>query len=114
VATPPLALVTSPVAATLRYAGPLLDFGQVMILEPDSGVLFVFAGIGTIYAQTGDVIEAGSPLGLMGDGGHKNGPSLSTDGDDTGAMRSEALYIEVRVDNETEDPSLWFRTDKNG
>lgn len=114
VATDPGALVISPVSATLRYVGPLLDFGQVVILEPQADVLFVFAGLGATYAQTGDLIEAGGPLGLMGDAGRKNEAELSTVGDDTGAVRSETLYIEVRENNSPQDPGLWFRTEENG
>lgn len=113
-ATQPKALVTSPVDATLRYVGPLLEFGQVVILEPEADVLFVFAGLGTIYAETGDVIEAGAPLGLMGDAGQKNVDAVSTDGDRGGAERPETLYIEVRENNKTENPTLWFRTEQNG
>ncbi|MGC3937889.1 murein hydrolase activator EnvC family protein [Roseobacter sp. EG26] len=113
-ATRPQAIVTSPVAATIRYTGPLLDLGQVVILEPQAQVLFVLAGLDTVYGTAGQVIDAGAPLGLMGDAAAKNRSELSTDGDDTGAERSETLYIEVRQDNAPEDPSLWFRTDKDG
>ncbi|WP_227269258.1 murein hydrolase activator EnvC family protein [Roseobacter weihaiensis] len=113
-ATLPRALVTTPVPATIRYVGPLLDFGQVVILEPQAEVLFVLAGLGTVYGMAGDVIEEGTPLGLMGDAENKIAAELSTDGDETGAARSETLYIEVRHDNTPEDPSLWFRTDKDG
>ncbi|MEP1612991.1 MAG: peptidoglycan DD-metalloendopeptidase family protein [Roseobacter sp.] len=113
-ATEPKALVTSPVGATLRYVGPLLDFGQVIILEPEANVLFVFAGLETIYAETGEVVEAGAPLGLMGDAGQKNTNAASTDGDEGGTERSETLYIEVRDNNRTENPTLWFRTEQNG
>src|SRR5699024_10694752 len=44
-AAPPRAVVTTPAAATLRYHGPLLDYGNVAILEPQSGILLVFAGM---------------------------------------------------------------------
>ncbi|WP_187429311.1 hypothetical protein ROLI_039950 [Roseobacter fucihabitans] len=113
-ATAPHAIVTTPVAGTIRYTGPLLDLGQVVILEPELGVLFVLAGLETVYGRAGEVIDAGAPLGLMGDSLAKNRAAFSTDGDDTGAERSETLYIEVRQDNSPEDPSLWFRTDKDG
>ncbi|MDW3223797.1 MAG: peptidoglycan DD-metalloendopeptidase family protein [Paracoccaceae bacterium] len=113
-ATLPRAIVTTPVSATIRYTGPLLDLDQVVILEPQAGVLFVLAGLDTVYVVAGEVIDAGAPLGLMGDSAAKNRPELSTDGDDTGVERSETLYIEVRQDNSPEDPSLWFRTDKDG
>jgi septal ring factor EnvC (AmiA/AmiB activator) len=111
-ATRPRAIVTSPTAATIRYQGPLLDFGNVMILEPRADTLFVLAGLEVIYGEIGEVITAGTPIGLMGGAGI--GGELSTDGDDTGAARSETLYVEVRQDNISQDPASWFRTDKDG
>ncbi|MGJ8597124.1 murein hydrolase activator EnvC family protein [Sulfitobacter sp.] len=111
-ATRPRAIVTSPTAATIRYQGPLMDFGNVMILEPRADTLFVLAGLETVYGEIGQVIAAGTPIGLMG--GVDAGGELSTDGDDTGAARSETLYIEVRQDNVPQDPASWFRTDKDG
>ncbi len=111
-ATRPRAIVTSPTAATIRYQGPLLDFGNVIILEPRANTLFVLAGLETVYGETGQVIAAGTPIGLMG--GADAGSELSTVGDGTGAARSETLYIEVRQDNVPQDPASWFRTDKDG
>ena len=111
-ATRPRAIVTSPTAATIRYQGPLMDFGNVMILEPRADTLFVLAGLETVYGEIGQVIAAGTPIGLMG--GAVAGGELSTDGDDTGAARSETLYVEVRQDNVPQDPRSWFRTDKDG
>lgn len=108
----PRAIVTSPTAATIRYQGPLLDFGNVMILEPRADTLFVLAGLETVYGEIGQVIAAGAPIGLMG--GPEVGGELSTDGDGTGAARSETLYIEVRQDNVPQDPASWFKTDKDG
>ena len=66
IATRPRALVTSPTAATIRYLGPLLDLGQVVILEPGADTLFVLAGLDVIYGEIGQVISAGTPVGLMG------------------------------------------------
>lgn len=108
------ALVTTPVSASIRYAGPLLDMGQVVILEPQADVLFVFAGLAVLYGSAGDVVAAGTPLGLMGNNERKNAANLSTDGDPTGAGQPERLYIEVRQDDVPEDPGLWFQTDKDG
>ena len=64
-ATDPKAIVISPTAATIRYLGPLLDYGNVAILEPQNGLLFVFAGMDTLYGEIGQVIPALSPIGLM-------------------------------------------------
>ncbi|WP_375229335.1 murein hydrolase activator EnvC family protein [Roseobacter sp. S98] len=108
------AVVTAPVPATVRYAGPLLDFGNAVIIEPQSDVLIVLAGLETLYGSAGEVVAAGDPLGLMGGTPATGETEVSTDGDDTGAQRPETLYIEVRQNNTPEDPSLWFRTDKDG
>ena len=110
----PQAIVTAPVSATIRYTGPLLDYGQVVILEPKRNLLFVFAGLGTIYVTPGDVVDAGTPLGLMAGQEGKNAAQQSTDGEVAGAEPTETLYIEVRQNNSPEDPSLWFRMEKDG
>ncbi|WP_415404945.1 murein hydrolase activator EnvC family protein [Tateyamaria sp. SN3-11] len=114
-ATRPGALVTSPTAATLRYVGPLLDFGNVTIVEPRPGTMIVLAGMGVTYGETGQIIAAGTPLGLMGGlPGQGDSTALSTGGEGGGAAASETLYIEVRQDNVPLDPLTWFGTDKDG
>ena len=117
-ATRPGALVTAPTAATIRYLGPLLDYGNVVILEPQTDTLFVFAGLDITYGAAGQVIAEGTPLGLMGGLSAQNDAaaqtSPSTDGDGAGNGRSETLYIEVRQQNVPQDPASWFRTDKDG
>ncbi|WP_107497841.1 peptidoglycan DD-metalloendopeptidase family protein [Thalassobius sp. I31.1] len=106
-ATMPEALVTSPVAATIRYAGPLLDYGNVIILEPDNQHLLVLAGLGAVYSQPGEIVQPGTALGLMSGETTLGAVSpFSTDG--TGAERSETLYIELRQGDSPTDPSPWF------
>lgn len=109
IATRPGALVTTPTAATIRYNGPLLDYGLVTILEPQADVMFVFAGLETVFGETGQVLPAGSPIGLMGPGVDNN---VSPSGEGAGAGRSETLYIEVREGDVPDDPLRWFTTDK--
>lgn len=113
-ATRPRALVTTPVAATIRYRGPLLDLGNVMILEPQPDVLFVLSGLDEVFGDTGQVVPAGSPIGLMGGETPEIGAILSTSGDGTGTDRSETLYMEVRESGRPVDPETWFRTEKDG
>jgi|TARA_B110000908_G_scaffold142267_1_gene170380 septal ring factor EnvC (AmiA/AmiB activator) len=119
IATRPGALVNAPAAATIRYVGPLLDYGNVMILEPQTNTLFVFAGLDVTYGKAGQVISKGTPLGLMGglqieQSTENSSSTRSTVGDGAGNGRSETLYIEVRQQNVTQDPESWFRTDKDG
>ncbi len=113
-ATRARAIVTSPTAATIRYAGPLLDFGQVMILEPQASTLFVLAGLDVVYGEAGQVISAGTPVGLMGDSAAENDNGSSPLREGGGPDRTETLYIEVRQNDTPQDPATWFRTDKDG
>ncbi len=112
--TRPRSLVTSPTAATIRYRGPLLDLGNVVILEPQQELLFVLSGLQEVYGETGQVIPEGTPVGLMPGESPEIGAILSTSGDGTGTDRSETLYIEVREGNAPVDPETWFRTNKDG
>ncbi|MEM9854018.1 MAG: peptidoglycan DD-metalloendopeptidase family protein [Pseudomonadota bacterium] len=100
-ATRPSALVTAPATGTIRFQGDLLDYGNVMILEPARDVLLVLAGLSEVYVTTGDVINAGAPVGLMG-GADGAG---STD-------RTQTLYIEVRHEEKTADPEAWFALER--
>jgi len=109
-ATRPRALVTAPTAATIRYRGPLLNYGNVMILEPQAGTLFVLAGLDVVYGGIGQVIPAGSPIGLMGGQDAALGEILANVGNGTGTGRPETLYIEVRQDDAPVDPEAWFAT----
>jgi septal ring factor EnvC (AmiA/AmiB activator) len=111
-ATRPAALVTAPWAATVRYRGPLLDYGNVMIVEPSAGYLLILAGMQTVFGETGDVVEAGAPLGLMG--GTENSDTLfPADGQEGGGTgRTETLYIELRHGKEPQDPGPWFADTK--
>ena len=111
-ATRPRALVSTPTAATLRYTGPLLDYGNVTILEPQAGILLVLAGLDVVYGQAGQVLPAGSPVGLMGGTDIDPGALLPRDGQETATGQTETLYIEVREDNKTVNPTEWFKTDE--
>lgn len=106
VAARPTALVTAPWPATIRYRGPLLDYGNVMILEPAAGYLLILAGLGTVFGNTGDVVPAGAPLGLMG--GEDQAAAAAGGEEVSGAGRTETLYIELRQDGSPVDPGPWF------
>lgn len=112
-ATRPRALVTTPAAATIRYRGPLLDYGNVIILEPEAGILIVLAGLELVYGNTGEVLPGGSPVGLMGGPVLDAGAILSQTGKENNADNSETLYIEFRENNTPVDPQTWFKTDKD-
>lgn len=107
-ATQPRALVTAPWPATIRYRGPLLDYGNVMILEPGDGYLMVLAGMETLYGEVGEVIAAGAPLGLMGGPRQATAEFVAGSPDGSGGRGTETLYMELRQGAVPVDPILWF------
>ena len=112
IATMPAALVTTPWPATIRFRGPLLDYGNVMIVEPARGYLLVFAGLDQVFGEVGDVLAAGEPVGLMGGtepAAQEFGPQFVADAAKGGdAGQTETLYVELRKGSETLDPAQWF------
>jgi murein hydrolase activator len=107
-ATQPRALVTAPWPATIRYRGPLLDYGNVMILEPGDGYLLVLAGMETLYGEEGEVVAAEAPLGLMGGPETASAEFLSGSPDRSGGRDTETLYMELRQGAVPVDPIPWF------
>lgn len=105
-------LVTTPTTATIRYHGPLLDYGNVVILEPQADLLFVLTGLETLYGEIGQVLPAGFPVGLMGGNTDQIDQIVSQAGEGGGNTRSETLYIDVRENNRSVDPLDWFKADK--
>ncbi len=108
VATRAQALVTTPWPATVRYSGPLLDYGNVIILEPENGYLLVLAGLSMLYIEAGQVIDAGAPLGMMGGDVPDTEQILVETAGGGGQDRTETLYIELRKDQVPQDPANWF------
>ncbi|MEZ5731616.1 MAG: peptidoglycan DD-metalloendopeptidase family protein [Paracoccaceae bacterium] len=108
IATEPQALVTAPVGGTLRYAGPLLDYGNVVIIEPQSGYLLVLAGLDTLFAAAGDIVTQSAALGLMG-GSPPGSREIAADVQErSGGEPAETLYMELRQGKAPVDPSTWF------
>ena len=104
----PLSTVRAPVAGKVRYQGDFLDFGQVVVLEPKPGLLFVLAGLGESYVRSGDVVDAGTPIGILGGNEPTDEVFLIGLGDADSAFYEESLYIEVRTEGIAVDPRPWF------
>ncbi len=112
IATRPLAIVTTPAAATIRYRGPLLDYGNVIVLEPAEGYLLILAGLNQVFGEVGQVLNAGDPVGLMGGAAPDVSEFLTLQGKGAGAGRSETLYMELRKGQKPVDPTAWFALNK--
>ena len=108
VATRARALVTAPWPATIRYRGPLLDYGNVMILELGRGYLLILAGLETVYGEVGEVVPSGAALGLMGGPEAMATEFLASAQDGSSAGGSETIYVELRQGADPVDPTEWF------
>ena len=108
IAAAPRALVTAPVPATVLFQGQLLDYGNVVILEPAADVLFVLAGFEDVFSQTGQVLPAGAPIGLLGAGTGFNDSILTENIVAAGRPDAQVLYLEVRDGQTPVDPDVWF------
>lgn len=111
--TRPQALVTTPWAATVLYAGPLLDYENVIVLEPEAATLLILAGMKVVYGEVGQVLQPGSPVGLMGGSVPDAGALLLDAANGAGSSQSETLYIELRQGAEPVDPTGWFSETKD-
>jgi murein hydrolase activator len=108
----PLSLVTSPAGATVRHAGPLGDYGNVILLEPAAGYLLVLAGLGEVYVVDGDVVTAGAPLGLAGGREPAAEEFIAREQVGGGGERAESLYLELRENAAPVDPGAWFSPER--
>jgi septal ring factor EnvC (AmiA/AmiB activator) len=90
----PGAPVLAPAAGIVEYAGPLKDYGVILILRTGGAYHLVLTGLGAVDAVPGRTVAAGEPIGRMAE--------------DAGPRPS--LYLEVRRGGEPVDPQRWFRT----
>ena len=104
-------IVTSPIVSTILYAGPLLDYEMVSILEPDEGILLIFAGLDQVFVKSGQIIPKSGPIGLMGSR-NTNSKNFITEKELNSGRLSQSLYIEVRVNDKPQDPFDWFDLNK--
>ncbi len=111
--TRPLSLITAPWPATVRYAGPFLDYGNVIILEPDAAYLMVLAGLDQVYVELGQILDQDEPIGLLGGSQPATEEFLIEASQGGGTIDQETLYIEIREDGTPTDPARWFALGNN-
>lgn len=108
ISAPGWAQVSAPFDATIRFAGPLAGYDQVVILEPAPGRLLLLAGMATLLREAGETVRAGEPIGQLG-AASPDAPEFLIEAAATGGAISErVLYMEVREGGVPVDPSLWF------
>lgn len=93
------ATVVAPADGWAVFAGPFLNYGQILILNAGQEYLIVLAGLETLSVEPGAFIKMGSPVGTMGSAG---GPQASAGGS------GPALYIELREGGSPIDIQGWW------
>jgi len=69
------ATVSAPAMARVAYAGPFRGYGDIVILDHGHGWTTVLAGLELVTAATGELVQAGMPIGHMG----KDEPRLTVE-----------------------------------
>jgi septal ring factor EnvC (AmiA/AmiB activator) len=100
----PGAIIAAPADGRVAFAGPFRTFGQMVILQMDSGHTILLAGLGQVDVQRGQFVLAGEPVGALGSG--LAGTALAF-GDGAG---QPILYVEFRKDGQPIDPAPWWIT----
>jgi murein DD-endopeptidase MepM/ murein hydrolase activator NlpD len=114
VGAPSLSLVAAPAAGTVRYAGPFLEFGYVVVVETSPGTLVALAGLARLGTATGAEVERGELLGVLGGRNLAVEEYVMLPHAETGAGALETLYIEVRHGRGPVDPEPLFGGTANG
>lgn len=85
--------VVAPFDTRVEYAGSFNTYNGLLILSAGDDYYIVLAGLGSIYAQAGQSVLAGEPVGEM-----------PADGD-----VAPDLYLEIRRGETAVDPEPWLR-----
>ncbi|MBW7956914.1 MAG: peptidoglycan DD-metalloendopeptidase family protein [Deltaproteobacteria bacterium] len=85
--------VNSVYAGKVIYVGWLKGYGQVMIIDHKGGFYTLYAHLGKVLKETGEEVESGAEVGLIGDSGPDGRPGL---------------YFEIRQKGIPRDPMAWL------
>jgi len=97
------AQVTAPAGGVVEFAGKFRSYGQLLILNVGEGYRMLLGGLGKIDVTTGQQVDAGEPVGFMG-----NDAARGTLIASTLDVRQPVLYIELRKNGGPVDPSAWW------
>jgi len=106
------AQVVSPFGGKIAYAGPFLEFDQLLLIEAGEGYHIILTGMKTIFGSVGDRLRAGEPVGIMGSDSEKARRIRFGKQEDWAPGETEqSLYIEFRKDGDPIDPKRWLADD---
>lgn len=85
------AQVTSIFDGIVIFTGPFRGYGNMIIVEHGEGYVSLLAGLDSIDCETGQLLLAGEPIGMMAEGEETN------------------LYVELRKDGKPINPLSWIK-----
>jgi septal ring factor EnvC (AmiA/AmiB activator) len=106
IATRPNAEVNSPCAGRVVFAGPFRNYGQLLIINAGGGYHILLAGMESITVDLGQVVVAGEPVAVMGNGAAISAMSAL-------GFSEPILYVEFRKDGNSIDPAPWWAATKD-
>ena len=78
---------------TVIYAGPLASYGNLVVIDHGDGIETRYAHLNRIDVTTGQTVNIGQQIGLIGSTGDSSGPHL---------------HFEIRVNGKPYNPLLFF------
>ena len=97
-ASAPGAVVTTPCAGTVMFAGPFTPYGLLVIADCGNGASVVLAGMAALDVAQGQHLAHGQPVGTM-QGYSPDNPT-----------HQPRLYVELRQNGTPEDPTSWLNS----
>jgi len=97
------AQVVAPIDGWVIYQGNYLNYGEIIIIDAGEGYSVLLAGLNKTNVKTAQFIMRDEPIGEMGKRTNNKGVSTNA------GISRPTLYIELREQNISIDPSLWWR-----
>ena len=84
------AQVIAPYDGTVVFSGPFKGYGNLIIIDHGKGYMSLLAGMSALQAESGQLVLAGEPVGIMPESGKTR------------------LYVEIRQNKRPINPAPWF------
>lgn len=76
------------------FADRFSGYGKMMIIDHGERYYTIYAHLADVLKKTGEVVQKGEPIGLVGD---------------SDSLSGTRLYFEIRKDGKPLDPAPWFK-----
>lgn len=114
IATRANAQVVAPFDGTIAYAGPFLEFEQLLLIDTGEGYHIILTGMSSVFGSVGENLAAGEPIGVMG-AEAEDEPEINEENKKTQPRMQRAkqqLYIEFRKNGDPINPNKWLVEDQ--